>query len=856
MAPTNPGVEQLLSPQALLDLSPPMSDSIKGGIQTGFDGTEGQSQVPADTQPAEPPSPFEGLGPWLEDPDDVVFKRANNLVLRQELIAINHWEIDQHYRAFKLGYPFSILEKDQNRSTYRQSFPAGTKALTIQAVPNQAWDLVNKATEAVLVDPPMYEASPLNDSEQAHAAAEMANRVLSEDSGENGTNDIKVFYDALDGALVCATKYIELWTDPQGGGYVPLQILAHPQAVDPKNPTVDANGNRTVNMVLRYVTASGQFTTDPTQAVPSWQPKIRANVWGREHWRCFPESATVETASKMVGLLYCTIDEAKRRWQEVAAMSPDDLNTLMGWQPPRFLNLLPPYQRARWQLTTGSDREKAGSSDERIIFFYKVIQKAEPDHPHGAEVYVSGADGGIVIHRDVLAATVTFDQGNGPVTEVRCMDLPLIQLTPRGDPDERDPTGRAYMELFCGAVEFNATLATGFLQALNQWLNPDSYIPSTSSVTGDQVEDSRLSGDAIPILRPEDRPIWGNMPPIPPNFFEAYDRNDEAIRSISSLNKPVTGQDTSKEVSGKARQIAVSQGMVGLSRMQHPTNAAFERFGRVKLQLMMRDYKAPQMIRYVGEDGAWQEAEFNATDFALIGSVGIKAGTGTMLPPDQKVQYMGNLVQSQLLSLDEAKEAARQAFAERLGIADNPHEQYVERCVNAWLKGPPQPPASAPGQPPAPTWPQQWQTYQQQKQQVDQANQQAQTAYQQQIAPLQTQNATRQQAGLPPLPLPPAPAPQPEPQAPWHPFQPRPNDNEPAIAAIWAYRLSKVMSTVKFDQFGPEWAQPLTMRYQAAMAVNQQMAALARAPKSSVQARPQTPQEFQQDLQIGSGQSH
>lgn len=851
--PTNPGAPNgILSPSALLDMSPPLSETLRGGIDSGFDGSEGSvtSQVgPQHAPPAAPvppPQDFTGMGAWLESDDATVFRMANNLVLRQELPAINHWEIDQHYRAFKLGFPFSILEKDQGKSTYRQSFPAGTKALTIQAVPNMAWDLVNKATEAVLVDPPQYDASPLNDSEQAHAAAEMANRVLSEDSGENGTNDIKVFYDALDGALVCATRYIELYTDPVAGGYVPLQILAHPQAQSSDAPMIGPDGMPTANNILRYVTApqGGQFTTDPAEAAPSWQPKVRAAVWGREHWRCYPESATVETAEKMIGLLYCTIAEAKRRWPELANLPPDDWNDLLSWTPPRFLNLLPPFQRARWKISNGSDKEKSGSSDERIIFFYKVLQKASPDHMHGAEVYVSGADTGRILHKDVLAAIVTVDDGAGPKREVRCMDLPLIQLTPRQDPDERDPTGRCYMELFCGAVEFNATLATGFLQALNQWLNPDSYIISTSSVQGDQVEESRASGDAIPVLRAEDKPTYGNMPPIPPHFFEAYDRNDQAIRSIGSLPKPITGQDTSQEVSGTARKIAVQQGMVGLSRMQHPVNASFERFGRCKLQLMMRDYKAPQMIRFVGEDGAWQQEEFNATDFALVGSVGIKAGTGTMMPPDSKVQYLGNLVQSQLLDKDEAVEAARQSFAERLGLADNPHEQYVERCVTTWLNGPPPPqPSQVPGQPPV-EWKQLWQQYTQQKQAVDQANQAAQAAY----AP---HAQAAQASGMQPPPPPPQ---QPEPPAPWHPFQPRPNDSEPALAALWQYRLSKVMSSVKFDAFGPEWAAPLTMRYQAAVTVMQQVAALARAPKESIQVKPGSPQEYREDEKIGTGQ--
>ncbi len=398
------------------------------------------------------------------------------------------------------------------------------------------------------------------------------------------------------------------------------------------------------------------------------------------------------------------------------------------------------------------------------------------------------------------------------------MDLPLVQVTPRADPDERDPTGRAYLEMFCGATEMNATLVTGFLQALNQWLNPDSYANVNSPVQGYQRAESRATGDAIPVFSMEDVPKYGPQPPIPPTFFNAVEWNDQAIRSIASLNKPVTGQDTSKEVSGKARQIAVQQGMVGLSRMQHPVNSAYERFGRIKVQTAMRDFKTPQTLRYVGEDGSWQEQQWTGTDFALVGSVGIQAGTGTMLPPEQKIQFLANLKAEGMLPPDEATDAARPTFAQRLGLPANPHEQYVERCVTAWLKGPPE------------GWEEQWAAYQQQVQQF----QQAQQAWQ---AEAQAYQAAGQQ---------PPPFQVPQPQQPWTPFTPHPNDNEPPVAALWQRRLSRVMSTVKYDLFksrSPGWVQAFDARYQqsvqAIQAVQQaqMQAQQPKAPQSTTQSR-------------------
>lgn len=771
------------------------------------------------------PDQFAGLGPWLEDDDTVTFNRAQDLVLRQELLAQNRLAQDVYFTAVKLGYPFYTLEKDANRDTYRCTLPAGSKHLQIQAVPNQAWDLVNKATEAIMADPPQPDPTPLNDSEEARGAAELADRFLSEDAGEHGTNDTQMFYTAIDGALATASKFIEGFTDPQGGGYVPLQILAHPEAESPADPLKGPDGFPTPNPVLRYVTGTmgpdgqlspdAQFTDQPADAAPQWQAKIRGRIWGREHWRIYPESEPVDTAQMAIGLLYCTLAEAKRRWPRVAAMAQDELNSLLDWTPPRYLVLLPPFQRARWKVSSGSDFVKAGSSDERLMFYYRVLVKADAEHTHGAEVIVTGAIQGTVLHRDVLAVTVDAQpkdaappsdqpqaQPQAPATaqkETRCMDLPLAQLTPRADPDERDPTGRAYMQMFAGATEADAALMTGFMEAMDLWLHPDSYMAAVSAVSADQVMESRSSGGPIPILKAEDRPVYGNQPPIPPNFFEAYDHVQSAIRSIASLDKAVTGEEDPTKESGKALQLAIGRALVGLQRMNYPVNSTWQRWWRIKLQLAMRDYTTPQMVRYVGEDGAYMVDEFRGVDFALVGDVGVESGTGTLMPPEQKVQYLANVKLAGFLQPDEAADVARATFGPRLGLPDDPHMQYIERCVTLWLKGMPDGFQAL------------WSTYMQQRQQYNE---------------LKAQAARMQPPAAPSLPgMPSAPPPAdplaqlPPPTPPWTPFGDRPNDTEPAIAAKWARRLSAVMSTVKYTEAPIEWRQCLDEKYERARQV-------------------------------------
>lgn len=675
------------------------------------------------------------MGPLLEEDDETVFKTLDGLVQRQEIIALNHLAQDTHWTYVKLGYPWSTLTKEPTRDRYVQSLPYGSAGITIQAVPNKAWDLINKTTEALLVDFPQADCEPGDDSEEAESACDMANRFLAQNASESGTNDSALFWDRVQRSMTCASSYIEGWSDPTGGGYIPLQIPAHPQAESPMQPLIGPDGMPTVNPVLRYVTSVGpdgpteesQFTDDATKAAPQWQPKLRASKWQREHIRVFPETATISDAQKVIILGYATLDEGKRRWPSVAQMDPSDLNKLCDWQPTRYLALLPLFQRGRWQLTDGRNKEKQGSSDERIFFYYHCYAKASPDHPKGADVVATGALDNLVIDRKLLSVevevpakpeatapqaaggpqspavppTVPQDASGGGVTkETRCREIPIVQVTPRGDPDDQDPTGRAYIEMSAGAVENNAHLAMSASEVIDKNLHLEGYINSTSPVNGQTREDARASGDLIPINRPEDKPVWGQAIPFEQAFFRLYEISDEAINSIGSSERAASGQDNAGEKSGKAIQLATANNNVSLGGMNDAINNAYTRWCRILLEIMMAEYTTAQQINYVGDDGIFKQEDFVGMDFALVGKITIKAGTGGLVNPDQKVQNLAGLAGAGLLTPDEAKDAARPSFSRRLGLPPNSAEQRIERQITAFNKGVP-----------SPAWVPQWQQY-------------------------------------------------------------------------------------------------------------------------------------------------
>src|SRR5207248_648266 len=157
--------------------------------------------------------------------------------------------------------------------------------------------------------------------------------------------------------------------------------------------------------------------------------------------------------------------------------------------------------------------------------------------------------------------------------------------------------------------------------AIDIALHPAIYATVTSPVTGDDVVQSRATGDHIPVLSKEDFPQYEAPRPLPGGFMDLVQWMEESQNDISGATKPAMGADRQQEVSGVARSIAVRQALVSLSRMQQSVNEAWQRHGRLKLQLAMASFSEPQMIRYEGEDGAYKVEWWTGVDFSRVTDV-------------------------------------------------------------------------------------------------------------------------------------------------------------------------------------------------------------------------------------------
>jgi len=735
----------------------------------------------------QPVDPFTGKGPLLEADDAAVFKAIDRLVRSQEQIAKNRLALDKHWTAIKGGYQFSSLTKQDNQDVYTQSYPAGYgTGLRAGAVPNKQADLCQKLTETLLVDPPQLEPEATTEDEAAQRGAQLAKEFLTQDATEAGMDDLALFAHQVEASTTRSATFNHYWVDPSGAGAMPKQVKAHPQATDPANPldAIDELTGQpipTTDYVLRYVTPDGQFTENPSEAEQVWLPKIRVDKMAREHVRFFPDTADVATAQKAVCLWYASVEECKRRWPEFfEGLSESDITGLCAWTPPRPAVLLPSALRNRWRndKANAADNGQAGS-DERLVFFYLYYHRQDPQYPQGAAICVNGWQDGVVLGKDVLSATVEIPSGviqDQTVTDVKPMDIPLAQIRLLPDTEDGDPMGKAFMARIGGAGEAGATMATAMMEAIDITLHPARYATSTSPVNSDDVESSRATGDFVTVYSDKDFPKYEEPRDLPSAYFPYMDWLYTQMDSSASLNKPSQGSDDAQEVSGVARRIAVQQSLVGLSRMQHALHSAWSRHGRIKLQLVMKYFSVPQLLRYTGTDGVAKQEWFTGNDFARVGSITIATGTGTMMPPTERVNYLVQLRDAKVLDPDLAMDLARPAYATALGVMSDPHVQRVERQISTWLEGPPE------------GWMEQF------------------AATQMEADAAMQQGEMDAQMGMPVQP-PMAPAPQ------WTPFEALPVDFKPAIAAMRERKIGNLMAKVSFAEQPKEWQQMVIAAY-------------------------------------------
>lgn len=822
-------------------------------------------QLPAAPQDEQEPQPATPTLATITDPK-LLYKCVDGLARSQDRMVTNRWAIDLYARRTRANIPFVYLEKIPNQATWVCRMPDGITRERIGASPNKADDLMNKVEAALEADPMRPDPISHLDSEAAEQATALAGEYLRSVMGESGINWEPLHHWAINVALTCGSAFLHYDVDRVGGGYQAYQILAHPQATDPNDPLVaptpvpglppapDPNAPPgtpppspamqpmpTVDPILRFVSADGQFVDDASQADRVWVPKPTCERIRREQVRLFPPNADIETAKGGILLLWCTLQEGMGKWPDtVGQMSAAELQGLAQWRPSIGSDMVVPFAlRNQSDGTSGPSVDEVGSFSpllQRRMFYYRMYIKSTPEYPNGWDCSISGYKDGTVLAQRTMEYTVKLPK-DGSTT--RCRDIPLEQVRPCQDVDGGDPMGWALLHRIAGSSETEQMLYAAYQDAINLRLNPHVFIRSTVA-----VDDADWADRGTPIiLNPNDpEPNYETFSSMP-DVMTMIENVDRKMDSSAGLGETGQGLETSTSVSGVAKQITVQQAAKDISGMLQQLNAAKTRGCRILVQIAQAEFDVPQLMQYTGEDGSVQAEWWTGENLAGVDDMGIEPGTGTTMTPEGKAQLAQFGQNLTWLSPQDAAKVGLAGIQRDLGLPKDPTTEAIERSVGLWLKGPPD------------GWMESYEAAQQAIQAWKAATAQDQVAQQKFAEAMHNQAIVNAGAAQPLLgpeaqnaavnlqvsqarlalqinplpmdpmtgaPIPPQPTAGPMPTMPWTPFESRPNDTEPTVASKWEDRMSRGLMSPEYLRYKGPWTDlydEAYMKFRQAVAV-------------------------------------
>lgn len=788
-----------------------------------------------------------------------IFKAIEAGLDSQERIRKNREEESRHWDLVLEGCQFSILEKSEDQSIYKQLFPPGVSDAP-QPIPNKVADLKRKIISQILVDKFLPDPRPDGaNSDRNRGAADLLKKMLRANAGPTELDESGMLREALDINSSRKSAFVRLWVDEMGGGWRPMQKLAHPRATDANHPLIAPKlgpdgqpvtlpdgtviTERSTDPILRYIaeaepqdgnapeeaTANNDsgdgtatnyvFTDDPSAAARQWTPKMRRDVLMPSQVALFPVTSNAWNARSITLLLWQTLGEAKDQFPILRTLDTDQLKSACQWRPKNWKSIVPEAVRPKGgQVTLGGD---GAPLDQNLFFWYHHYCRIDGEYVDGAEISITGGSDGrsgggsmpILLRRTTLREDVELDDGT---TVPVLMDPPVVQFKGYNDVRRGDSLGRAPVSEFGGSYELYAHIYTAILEGLDKALHPNVYFPSTSPIN--RQEYNRRDGTPIEILVPEDAPIIEAAPVIPPFAPQIIDKLDLAMNSAAGTNETSNGLDSSYSESGIAKDVAIRQAKVSLMQLWENTSNGMQQFWRIETQLAQAKMTVPMEVQVGGTESAFKQKWFVGADLIGVGRlIPLAAGSGTMQSPMEKLNLLSAMVNASFLDKDRAGDVARSSMSDDLGIQPDVHEERVDRQIGIWMDGPPP-------------------EYEQQRQAIQKLQSDHQATIQHRMVALTMGGMNPQLAAQQ------AQQDVPAPQIPtlWGPFEPRANDGEPGVAKTRALKLSRLISTPDYEKQPDYWRALVDAAYAKAFYDSggqtvEQAAAVAQAAKAATQ---------------------
>lgn len=788
-------------------LDPTGSDStVPGGL---FD-SPGSSYQPA-------PSVGQGLvaqgyanqdlGPLFDLPDD----RSRCLAIAQLVKDQGRtrkrrrveWEC---YKLWIRGVRGVYVKRNpEDRNQVELQIPLG--AADLPPVLDRADELLEKFVAHLLSDPPVPDAEPASDEDDDRDAAEFTTRVLTSEGAESGYNNLGVVRRACRKAGVFGSGFVYAYVDPTGGGWQPMQVRCHPLAQTVDQALIDPQtGQRItsdVGLVTKYVAEDGSLTSQKGKAKRQWRPKVRCDVLTGEHVVLVPETCSGINDADAVVLIRWT------PWSTLQSMFPDTLSglttdqirMLAGWNPEGSEGTMPGFvQQARGGTPIGTTDSVPGSTLIPTLSYY---QRSGGQYPKGCYMVAAHPEVAPILHAQPWCGMVEPSPGQ---LDEECLDLPIAQFRQLDDDLDDDPMGYGLIRKIGPADEVRGQIIMAFLEYLDQFLSPNTYIPMGSIIDAD---DFAARDGRVLYFNPQGKPEIEQVPAFPADGKEMLDRATNAQDSAVMLQETVQGGEVASVTSGAQVDAIAQLAHQNMATTRANTADGQERLWRIVAQLIRVFYTVPMQMQYEGEGGQYKAREWSRVDLGATRNIKIAAGSFTQQTPAAKQQQYDQRFQQQLIDKDEYDRLSASNISPLLGTQDNPHRVRAQRQVAAWNDGPPD----------------DWQPPQAQRTVGPDGTPQIQPA-----------------------------------QDPANPFlDVRPVDQEQQVAAIWWHELNRAMSGpawLRFAQY-PQWRQYLVDRYEQARqwAGIQTLAEQQQAQQAAQQAQMQAAQQ-QQTMQVQAQQAH
>lgn len=723
----------------------------------------------------------------LADPECA--KEIIRLFISQDPLHKKHraqWKVN---RLRKDGVTGVALIKRTDTQEWKAYAPPGSS----RQVPalNKAARLCRLLRATLFVDPPVPEATPSTDADEDRDSAELSTRALIDLGSEGNLDNAGTAEQACELSSIYGSGFRHYYTDPQGGGLRPMQVQATQAATsfnpaDPKSSLLDPTTGQMAPppYVTRYVLSGGQLTDDPKDKniQQVWTPKLCVEVLSARHVRFLPATARdIWRAQGVVIAGFITLDELRLRIGDKVPSDAASLKKLTSKPSEDVLDLLP-GGRANVRVL---EQEKI--SGDSLVFVVRIYYKQGPAYPMGFYGIAAGQD--MLLYRSEWYNKEAKEPLDLPVDQIKQID------------DEDDQYGIGLMQVVGPANEIRAGVLGSQLEHLDRFLNRKVFYPITAPLQARAAQAS--TGTYIPTT-PGGIPKTEDVPDFPMAAVKMFDQISVEMDHESGLEPPASGENPPNVQSGVHARTIIEQVNVGLSDVRNNLLRGLIRGWRIQLQLVRKDYRIPQRIGWVGDDGEYKEKSWRGADLGTTRDVMLHKGSLSMLAPSAKLavaEQMSQMMvgQEPVLSAEDLRRIVIGNVGGLIGLEDDPHRMRVRRQIGQWREGPP-----AGWQPVAPP--------------IDPGTQQPA------VDPATGQPLQAQDPVLGPM------------------WAPVPADDDPQVAMLRQHELGRLTASSRYSRWPVEWRAPVDAEYL------RMRAAAGIQTASDVQAAQQAPIDAQNNM--------